>query len=178
MVRIEPISGRLGGEAHRGGSPRLALMPRTLALVALAALTPALAGCASPLVVEPAPYAADPDCARVMLAVPDVVGGLEYRETTSQATAGWGDDYPLVMRCGVEPPGPTTDECLAIETGGTTVDWLITEEGEDWRAVSFGRSPAVELLVPKVRAQDAVGDVLAEVSQAVSRAPSNGLECR
>ncbi|WP_062388519.1 DUF3515 family protein [Demequina iriomotensis] len=153
-------------------------MARPLALLAPVLATATLAACASPLPVDPAPYAADPDCARVMLAVPDVVGGLEYHETTSQATASWGEDYPLVMRCGVEPPGPTTDECLAIDASGVAVDWLVIDDGDRWRTVSFGRSPAVELLVPKERAQDALGDVLAEVSPAVSRAPSNGLECR
>ncbi|MDN4476753.1 DUF3515 family protein [Demequina sp. SYSU T00192] len=153
-------------------------MPRPLPLLALAVLAAPLAGCASQYPVDAAPYAADPDCARVMLAVPDVLGGLDYRETTSQATAAWGDEYPIVMRCGVEPPGPTTDECLAVESGGTTVDWLILDEDDAWRTVSFGRSPAVELIVPKVRAQDAVGDLLAEVSRAVAKAPSNGLACR
>ncbi|WP_062464374.1 DUF3515 family protein [Demequina soli] len=153
-------------------------MPRTLPLIALALVALPLAGCATPLVVEAAPYAADPDCARVMLAMPDVLGGLDYRETTSQATASWGDEYPLVMRCGVEPPGPTTQECLSVDSGGTTVDWLVYDEGENWRTVTFGRSPAVELTVPKVRAQDAVGDVLAEVTLAAAKAPSNGLACR
>ncbi|WP_062288781.1 DUF3515 family protein [Demequina phytophila] len=153
-------------------------MARPVALLLLAVLAVPLAGCASQYPVDPATYAADPDCARVMLAVPDVLGGLDYRETTSQATAAWGDEYPLVMRCGVEPPGPTTEQCLAVETSGSTVDWLVTEEDEAWRAVAFGRSPAAELVVPKVRAQDAIGDVLAEVSLAVAKAPSNGLECR
>lgn len=148
-----------------------------LALAASAAVA-TLAGCANPLVVDPAPYAADPDCARVMLAVPEVVGGLEYRETTSQATASWGEEFPLVMRCGVEPPGPSTDTCVAVETSGATVDWLIIDEGETWRSVTFGRSPAAELVVPKARAQEAIGDVLAEVSPAAARAPLNGLECR
>ncbi|SEJ00143.1 DUF3515 family protein [Demequina mangrovi] len=152
-------------------------MPPLRALLTLALVAP-LAACASPVPVDAAPYAADPDCARVMLAVPDVLGGLEYHETTSQATATWGDEFPLVMRCGVEPPGPSTEQCLSIEGTGGTVDWLVIDEDERWRAVSFGRSPAVELLVPKERAQDAVGDVLAEASAAVSRAPSNGLECR
>ncbi|WP_296665669.1 DUF3515 family protein [Demequina sp.] len=153
-------------------------MARPLPLIALALLAPALAGCGEPLIVDPAPYAADPDCARVMLAMPEVVGGLESQPTSSQATAAWGDEYPLVMRCGVEPPGPTTDECLTVETSGESVDWLILDEGDVWRTVTFGRSPAVELVVPKIRAQDAVGDVLAEVSRAAARAPSNGLQCR
>lgn len=152
---------------------------RSLAhLLIPAALAIAAAGCASPLIVDPAPYAADPDCARVMLAVPEVVGGLDYGETSSQATGSWGDEFPLVMRCGVEPPGPTTEPCVAVGTTGESVDWLVIDDGDRWLAVSFGRSPAVELAVPKVRAQDALGDVLAEVSPAVALAPSNGLECR
>lgn len=146
------------------------------ALIALA--LPLLAGCAQPLVVDPAPYAADVDCARVMLAMPETVGGLEGRATSSQATAAWGEDFPLVMRCGVEPPGPTTDQCVSIETSGATVDWLAVDEDDAWRTVTFGRSPAVELVVPKERAQDALGDVLAEVSAAAALAPLNGLECR
>ncbi len=145
-----------------------------MALVAAAGMT----GCAHPVVVDAAPYAADPDCARVMIAMPEVVGGLERVPTTSQATDAWGEDYTLVMRCGVEPPGPSTDECLAVESGDLTVDWLIVDEGDAWRTTTFGRSPAVELLVPKERAQDAIGDVLAEVSRAAAKAPANGLECR
>jgi len=151
---------------------------RTSAALVLAALAAPLAGCASPLVVDAAPYAADPDCARVMLAVPEVVGGLDMRATSSQATSAWGEDNALVMRCGVEPPGPTTETCIAVETSGDTVDWLVLEEDDAWRAVTFGRSPAVEFEVPKVRAQEALGDVLAEVSAAAGRAPLNGLACR
>jgi Protein of unknown function (DUF3515) len=151
------------------------------AVVALACalvVAPTLAGCATPIVVDAAPYAADPDCARVMLAMPDDLGGLSYHETTSQATAAYGDDYPIIVRCGVEPPGPTTDQCVTASSGGTEQDWLIVDDGDTWRATAFGRSPAVELLVPKVRAQDAVTDVLAEVSGPASLAPPNGLECR
>src|SRR5690606_26890976 len=107
-----------------------------------------LAGCTQPHYVEAAPYASDPDCARVMLAVPETVGGLEMRDTTSQATAAWGDEFSLVARCGVEPPGPTTDECLAVSTS-VNVDWVITETDDAWVATTFGRSPAVEMRVPK-----------------------------
>lgn len=142
----------------------------------LAALT--LSGCANPLVVDPAPYAADPDCAEVMLAIPEVVGGLEQRGTTSQATQAWGEDFSIVARCGVEPPGPTTEPCLSIATASADVDWLVREEDEDWVAVTFGRSPALELTVPKVRADDAVADVLSAVSTAAARAPVNNLDCR
>ncbi len=136
-----------------------------------------LTGCSHPEVVEPAPYAADPQCAQVMLNVPDVVGGLDLRETTSQATTAWGEEYPIIARCGVEPPGPTTDQCIAVETSAATVDWLMHEEDEHWIAVTFGRTPAMEITVPKIRADEAVGDVLAEFSRSAAYAPSNGLDC-
>ena len=138
----------------------------------------ALAGCSQPFVVDPAPYAADPDCARVMLAMPDAVGGLDVRGTTSQATSAYGDEFPIVVRCGVEPPGPTTDSCVAVESDAGSQDWLVVEEADQWRATSFGRSPAVGVLIPTARAQDAVTDLLAEFSGPAALAPSNGLECK
>ncbi|MFV0635050.1 DUF3515 family protein [Demequina sp.] len=139
---------------------------------------PLLTACAHPLVVEPAEYAGDPECAPVMLAIPEVVGGLDMRGTTSQATQAWGDEYEIVARCGVEPPGPTTDPCIAVSTPAADVNWLMTETDDAWVAVTFGRSPALELTVPKIRADEAIADVLAEVSAAAALAPSNGLECR
>ncbi|GIG55124.1 DUF3515 family protein [Demequina activiva] len=152
-------------------------MSRRALLTLVAASALALSGCAHPLVVDPAPYAADPDCAEVMLAVPTAVGGLEMRGTTSQATQAWGSEYEIVARCGVEPPGPTTERCVTVETPAASVDWLVSETADARVAVTFGRSPALELTVPTVRADEAVGDVLAELSPAAARAPSNGLEC-
>ncbi|WP_062072371.1 DUF3515 family protein [Demequina sediminicola] len=145
------------------------------ALCTIAAL--GLSGCTHALVVDPATYASDPTCAEVMLAIPEIVGGLEQRGTTSQATQAWGDEYPIVARCGVEPPGPTTEPCLSIATASADVDWLVSEDPEQWTAVTFGRSPALELTVPKVRADDAVSEVLAAISTAAARAPVNNLEC-
>lgn len=113
-----------------------------------------------------------------MLAMPSVVGGLEVRGTTSQATSAYGDEYPIVIRCGVEPPGPTTETCVSVEVDGVSLGWLVADEDGTWRAVSFGRSPAVEVLIPSERAQDAVGDLLAQVSGPAALAPANGLECR
>ena len=151
---------------------------RLAAGVAATAAVASLSACSGALVVEPAPYAGDPDCARVMLAIPDTLGGLELRATSSQATAAYGSEEPIIVRCGVEPPGPSTEACVATETATAAQDWLITEDDTDWTAVSFGRSPAVEVVIPKVRADQAVGELLAALSGAASRAPGNGLECR
>jgi hypothetical protein len=113
-----------------------------------------------------------------MLAAPETLGGLPMRVTTSQATAAYGDEFRIVVRCGVEPPGPSEDPCVEVTTGTTTLGWLVAEEDEAWIAVSFGRSPAVEATIPKVRADQAVGDLLAELTPSAALAPSNGLECR
>lgn len=154
-------------------------MLKRLAVTIASALVavPLLVACSHAEVVEPAEYAADPTCATVMLAIPEVVGGQPMRATTSQATQAWGDDYPIIARCGVEPPGPTTEQCIAVETGGTNVDWLMREEEDVWVATTFGRSPALEITVPKIRADEAVGELLAELSPAAARAPGNGLVC-
>ena len=152
---------------------------RLLGVVAVSGASVALlAGCSQPLIVEPATYAADPDCARVMLAMPDAVGGLDVRGTSSQATTAYGGEFPIVVRCGVEPPGPTTEQCVAVSADGVEQDWLVVQDGDEWRATSFGRSPAVEVVIPTKRAQDAVADLLAEVSGPAALAPSNGLECK
>lgn len=138
----------------------------------------AVTGCASAVVVDPAPYAADPQCASVMLGIPDEVGGLSLRATSSQATAAYGDDAMIVVRCGVEPPGPSEDRCVAIETPSATQDWLVTEDDVSWTAVSFGRSPATEVVIPKIRADQAVGEILAQFGPAAALADANGLVCR
>lgn len=152
-------------------------MRRSLPLLA-AGLVLAIAGCTAPVVVEPAPYAGDPGCAAVMLGIPDEVGGLARLETSSQATAAYGDAPRIVARCGVEVPGPSSERCLAIDTPAASADWLVLEEDDVWRAIAFGRNPAMEVVVPKIRADQAVGEILAAFSPSATRADRTGLECR
>ncbi|WP_346774840.1 DUF3515 family protein [Cellulomonas sp. IC4_254] len=108
---------------------------RTAAGVAALALggVPLLAGCASTVGVAVAPDAADPACARVVLALPESLGdGLQELRTTSQATWAWGDPAePVTLRCGVAVPGPTTEQCVTMETAsGTSIDWLVQADAE------------------------------------------------
>lgn len=156
------------------------LLTRRVALVAGASAASAtvLSACAGAFPVDAAPYGSDPDCARVMLAAPESVGGLPLRKTTSQATAAYGDEYVIVVRCGVEPPGPSQDPCVEVTTSTTTLGWLVADTPDAWVAVSFGRSPAVEVTIPHVRADQAVGDLLAELAPSAALAEPNGLECR
>lgn len=138
----------------------------------------AATGCSSAVQVDVAPSATDPMCARVVLALPDDVAGLPRATTTSQATAAWGSPgAAIVLRCGVEPPGPTTDQCVTVtDPTGADVDWVVAVDGStdtgDWTFVTFGRSPAVELTVPQALAGDQPDSLLMDVGRAVSEIPA------
>jgi hypothetical protein len=135
-----------------------------------------LGGCAAAVPVAPAAHATDPACAALVLATPDSLGvGLTRRQTTAQATTAWGDPA-IVLRCGVEPPGPTTQRCETVTSPtGPSIDWLVaqgdaTTDGgaatgqpspaagggpssdaagaTDWTFTTYGRVPAVEVHVP------------------------------
>lgn len=113
--------------------------------VALAAIV--TTGCASSATVESAPYAHDPACAEVMLALPEEIGEFSQRPTTSQGTSVWGSPAAIVLRCGVEPMGPTSDPCVSP----AGIDWVWTEDDGDIRLHSYGREPAVEVLLDAQR---------------------------
>jgi hypothetical protein len=130
--------------------------------VGVVATATLLAGCTSAVPVEVAPHATDPVCASVVLATPDSLGdGLDRHDTTSQATTAWGDPaHPVVLRCGVEPLGPTTEHCVTVATpGGASVDWVAVaddpehEDTSAWSFTTYGREPAVEVTVPAEVAQ-------------------------
>jgi hypothetical protein len=132
---------------------------RTLTLAALAATAGVgmLGGCASAVPVDVATHATDPVCAQVVLDTPDTLGnGLRRLRTDAQATTAWGSTaHPIVLRCGVEPLGPTTEHCVTVQTpGGPSTDWVVVaSKGEndptsDWTFTTYGRVPAVEVTVP------------------------------
>ena len=131
----------------------------------------ALTGCGSAVTVESAPHATDPACASVMLAMPEDVGDMAQRETSSQGTTAYGDPSAMVVRCGVEPPGPTTDPCTDVNG----VDWLISEvpdKKNQWRAVTYGRSPATEILFDGDRVPSSTA--LVDAGSAVQNVPQTG----
>lgn len=134
-------------------TPTPARRPAAAAAALAAVVT--LGACSSPVVVPAGLDAADPRCAAVVLAVPDELAGMPRLDTTSQATTAWGDRAaPVVLRCGVEPPAPTTDPCVDADDGTTQVDWVAVAGPEDatgaapWTFVTYGRDPAVEVRVP------------------------------
>lgn len=128
-----------------------------------------LAGCASAVDVDAAPGATDPLCAEVIAAVRGEgyaeVGGRERRETDAQSTAAWGAP-PVVLRCGVTPPAPTTDPCLSVEG----VDWVVRQTDAATVFTTYGREPALEVSVPAA-VRTGTDAVLAAVGPLAARLP-------
>lgn len=123
-------------------------MPRSRRLLAATgalALLGALAGCSTTVPVEAAPDANNPACADVSVLLPDAIGDLERVWTDAQATGAWGAPT-VVLRCGVAVPAPSALVCQTI--GG--VDWLVLDQEEErQRLVTYGRDPAVEVIIKR-----------------------------
>lgn len=155
--------------------PRRHVLRRTVSASALVAV---LAGCASAVSVPRGEYAMDPACGSVLQWLPETLGEAERRSITSQATAAWGDPA-ITLRCGITPPAPTTDRCITVQAGELEIDWIVLEDGEipeyaqraqgGWVFQSYGRVPAVEVVVPAEQAGDQVTSLLVELAPAMDR---------
>lgn len=137
---------------------------------ALVALTVALAltGCSPTVPMEPADDAASPECANIVVRLPETIDGLEKRQTSAQATAAWGSPATVLLTCGVPVPPPNTLRCVTIGA----VDWLIDDSDES-RGVftSYGRDPAVQVVVD-VSVSEVT--VLNEIEEAVASNEAQG----
>ena len=145
-------------------------------MVGVAAVS-VLGGCASAVSVSAAPFADDPVCAEVVLALPAELADLPRSDTTSQGTAAWTDGDPrdaIVLRCGVEPLPPTTDQCVAAtDETGTTIDWVTVpadeEAGTPWTFTTYGREPAVQVTVPTSVTSERSTSFLVDLGRAVAQ---------
>ncbi|MDD0429630.1 DUF3515 family protein, partial [Shigella sonnei] len=71
--------------------------------------------------------------------------------------AAWGSgEDTVVMRCGVTPPGPTTDQGATLaDENEIEVDWVVKEiEGDTFLYTTYGREPAIDVSVPRSAAPD------------------------
>ncbi len=144
----------------------------------------ALAACSPTVSLQPGPFAPDPVCAAVIQLLPEELAGLPQVSTTAQATVAWGGTHPITLRCGVDNPPPTTDRCLTVESGGSAVDWIHPEadspllpesaavEGGSWAFITYGRTPAIEVVIPAATGIEQPTAVLADLAPAVNRAPA------
>ncbi len=104
-----------------------------------------LAGCSTSIDVTDPAEAGSAACRSASAHWPKTVGGQPLRATSSSSAAvrAWGDPA-IIGRCGVAAVGPTTDQC--IEVSG--IDWVAHPLSDGVRFTSYGRSPAIEVLVP------------------------------
>lgn len=149
------------------GAPRTRPL-RLAALLAAGAAALALTGCAQAVPMDPAADASDPDCAAVVVRLPDAIAKdtdaeQPERETNAQGTGAWGSPASVLLRCGVPTPGPTTDRCVTVNG----IDWVIDEsDPPNYRFTTYGRTPAVEVLVDNdvVSGTTAITDLSGAVS--------------
>jgi len=123
-----------------------AAVRRVLATLATAAAGGALlAGCSGGTVsLQPAAAANDPACAAVSVRLPETVADQPRRDTDAQATAAWGDPASILLRCGIDPIGPTTLPCTTVNG----VDWVADDsQAPLYRFISYGRVPTVEVVI-------------------------------
>lgn len=126
-----------------------------------------LTGCAATVNLEPAEYANDPGCAEVSVRFPAEISDLEKRYTNAQATTAYGEPAAVLVRCGLEPVFASALPCVTA----ADVDWLVDDsDAPNFRFVSFGRIPAVEVIVDSQAASGIT--TLESLSQAVSKLPA------
>ncbi|HJA05107.1 MAG TPA: DUF3515 domain-containing protein [Candidatus Microbacterium stercoravium] len=118
--------------------------------------------------MEPAPLANDPLCADVGVRLPKTIGQNDRVWTDAQATAAWGDPSVVLYTCGLEPPGPSTLQCVSF----SGVDWLVDDaDYPQLRLTTYGRTPAVQLYVDT---EQISGDAaLDAISMQVAALPQN-----
>ncbi|MHA6694160.1 DUF3515 domain-containing protein [Homoserinimonas sp. A520] len=137
-----------------------------VAITALATVAVSLLGACSQMVpLEPAPDATNPDCAEIIVRLPEGIDEFAQRETNAQATGAWGDPAAIFLRCGVEVPGPSALPCFTVKG----VDWLRdSSEAPVYKFISYGRDPAVEVVIDGDRASSSA---LSALGNAVGSLP-------
>lgn len=143
------------------------MMKFLIRFVILLLCAPALTGCATTVVMTPADDANNPNCAEVIVRLPQETDTLAKRSTNAQSTAAWGSPVAVTLRCGLEPVMVSALQC--VTAGG--VDWIVDESNKpNYRFVSFGRTPATEIIIDSEKASGAT--VLEDLGQAVQFTPS------
>lgn len=125
-----------------------------------------------PVDVALPPQADDPACQAAGRLWPTEVAGHDPRDTdpASTAASAWGDP-PVIARCGLPALGPTTDQCISIDG----IDWVAQDLSDGTRLTTFGRDPAIEVLVPEAVGQAPL--VLPGFARAAEALPTNGRRC-
>jgi hypothetical protein len=131
-----------------------------------------VAGCSHQVDVSLPPDAADPACTQLAAHLPPTLLTQHRRDThpSSPALAAWGDPA-IILRCGVAPPGPTTEQCTAVNG----IDWVARQLDDGYDFTTYGRVPAVQVLVPKHYAPETFA--LTGLTAAVATIPQGEHRC-
>lgn len=147
-------------------------MPAIVAACTLAiGLVTVLAGCTNAVALTPAPSANAAACAAVQVRLPDTVG-TKYgiRATNAQSTAAWGTPSAAILHCGVAVP--TVSDLPCFSQG--SVDWIRDDRGDQIVYTTFGRSPAVQVVIDS---RKTTSQVLQDIGDAVATLPKDGHRC-
>ncbi len=131
-----------------------------------------LSGCSSAVEVAIPPEADHEACVAASERWPDEVKGQSGGETdpSDPAVATWGEP-PIVARCGMPPLGPTEDECVVVDG----IDWVAEDLDDGTRLTTFGRDPAIEVIVPQEH--DPAPLILPAFSDAATQLPRTDYAC-
>jgi hypothetical protein len=91
-------------------------------------------------------------------------------EPAVPAVRAWGDPA-IIARCGVATPAPTTEDCLTVNE----VDWVATPLSDGTKFVTYGRDPALEVLIPRSDVPE--GSLLPAFTAAARTLPATGRHC-
>ena len=128
-----------------------------------------LAGCSS--APSQAPRASDPACTKALEVAPATVLGKGRSPLGVHGALAWGDPH-IVMRCGLEPLGPTTAQCISVNGH----DWVLADPDADPVVfTTFGTDPAVDVAVPK--SYDQPTGALVDLAPVAAALPPNGRSC-
>ena len=153
-----------GRQAPKAATAAPAKAPVQAGLTALSiALALTLGGCSS---IEPGPQAGTAACSALLKRLPERVLNRSRTDLDVAGAAAWGDPA-IVLRCGVPPTGPTDDPCLEVEG----LDWTFTETEDDFRFITYGRNPAVDVQLPTSMDRTAASAALVDLAPAVAPLP-------
>lgn len=107
-----------------------------------------LTGCAPMVVLEPADQANDPECAEIIVRLPDELAGEQKRRVNAQSTAAWGEPVSVILRCGLEPVELSPLPCVSA----SDIDWLVDDtNAPSFRFISYARFPATEVIIDSTK---------------------------
>jgi len=131
-----------------------------------------LSGCARLVNLDPAENANAPECANMIVRLPEVVAELPSRSVNAQSTAAYGEPVAVIIRCGLEKPGPTLLPCFTVDG----VDWLRDDANDpEFIFTTFGLDPATEVIVDSTAVSGTA--VLRDISRAVANQSAPVSEC-